>query len=222
MVDHTKELIMRIHFFLSKLHIADVAVSQDNYAYQYMLKLADRYYREFRNQKISIIPGVQETRQLFHQIKLDPTKHRPSSEALLRRALKQKKYPKINTMVDIGNWCSLEFLIPICVYNTDKIAGKINFRMGKKNESYLAHNNREINLENRLVVADELGAFGSPITDSIRTAVTIDTKNVLVLLFSPKTFSHELLEDQLKTIEERIFKFCGGNTISKEIKEISL
>src|SRR5213594_4208369 len=40
------------------------------------------------------IPGVSETRALFHKLDIDPTKARPSSEALLRRVLQGKGLPR--------------------------------------------------------------------------------------------------------------------------------
>ena len=39
------------------------------------------------------IPGVAETRTLFHRLGVDPTKTRPSSEALLRRVVQGKGLP---------------------------------------------------------------------------------------------------------------------------------
>src|SRR5213593_855629 len=54
------------------------------------------------------IPGVAETRALFHRLDIDPTKTRPSSEALLRRVLQGKGLPRVNAVVDVCNLCSLE------------------------------------------------------------------------------------------------------------------
>ena len=50
-------------------------------------------------------------------IGIDPTKTRPSSEALLRRVRKGDHLPRINTLVDICNWCSLEFQLPYGLYD---------------------------------------------------------------------------------------------------------
>jgi len=47
----------------------------------------------------------------------DPTRYRPSSEALLRRILKGQGLHPVNTAVDVNNLCSLEFLLPMCMYD---------------------------------------------------------------------------------------------------------
>src|SRR5439155_13775077 len=52
------------------------------------------------------VPGVAEARALFHALDLDPTKTRPSSEALLRRVLQGKGLPQVNPAVDVCNLCS--------------------------------------------------------------------------------------------------------------------
>ncbi len=83
--------------------------------------------------------------------------------------------------------------------------------MGREKETYYALNQREINVQNRFVISDERGAFGSPITDSIRTSVSLDTTNTLLVIFAPQTISHDLLQDHVSSFCERVFEFCGGN-----------
>ena len=57
-------------------------------------------------------------RAMYKRVGLDPTKTRPSSEALLRRILKGGAIPRINTMVDVINWCSVEFQLPYGLYDS--------------------------------------------------------------------------------------------------------
>jgi DNA/RNA-binding domain of Phe-tRNA-synthetase-like protein len=201
---------MELPIKLALISIKNIQVSQNHDAFQNLTKLADSYYQKYYNTPIGQVYGVQEARTLFHSIGIDPTKHRPSSEALLRRALKQKEFIPVNTLVDIGNWCSLDFLLPICVYDANAIKGNISVRLGTENETYLAHNHREINLFNRFVICDEMGAFGSPITDSVRTAVNLSTSNAFMIIFAPLTCSFDLLQDHVSSFSERVFDYCGG------------
>src|SRR4051812_45352947 len=48
-------------------------------------------------------------RTMYKRVGIDPTRTRPSSEALLRRVRKGEPLPRINSMVDVCNWCSFEF-----------------------------------------------------------------------------------------------------------------
>lgn len=199
----------------------NVAVTTQPTAYDKLLVCAREYAEKFKDKNIGEIAGVMNARTLFRAIGMDPTKHRPSSEGLLRRALKGKDYFSINTLVDIGNWCSLDFLLPICVYDADKTKGEITARLGCEGESYFGHNNREVNLFNRFVIADEAGPFGSPITDSTRTAVDLNTKNAILIIFAPEDYNDDLLQKQMITFAERVKKICGGEITNSFILKLN-
>ena len=53
--------------------------------------------------KSAEVPGAADARTLYKALGLDPTKTRPSNEALLRRALKGESLYRINTLVDALN-----------------------------------------------------------------------------------------------------------------------
>lgn len=202
---------------IAALYIKGIEVDDSSEAYNELLKLASTTKQAYGKTAIGKVPGVQIARKLFRAINLDPTKHRPSSEALLRRALKDKLFHRINSLVDIGNWCSLDFLLPICVYDLDKILGKVEIRLGRSDETYLAHNGRIINLSQRYVLADDSGPFGSPITDSVRTAVDLSTTNSLLVIFAPNDIDSELLQQQAAKFSQRVKQYCGGSTDKIEI-----
>src|SRR5438105_2546356 len=75
-------------------------------------------------------------RTLYKRIGIDPTKMRPSSEALLRRVRKGDELPRINSLVDVINWCSLESQLPFGLYDLDKILGSVELRLGRPGEEY--------------------------------------------------------------------------------------
>ena len=70
-------------------------------------------------------PGVAETRALFHRLGVDPTKTRPSSEALLRRVVQGKGLPRVNLAVDVCNLCSLEHQLPLGLYDREYVKGAV-------------------------------------------------------------------------------------------------
>ena len=65
-------------------------------------------------------------RTMYKRVGLDPTKTRPSSEALLRRVRKGDELPRINSLVDVINWCSLESQLPFGLYDRDQISGAVD------------------------------------------------------------------------------------------------
>ena len=184
--------------------VTNVKVSSNSFAFLKMQEVAKDYQEKYSKIPVSQVPGIQEARSFFRAVGIDPTKRRPSSEALLRRAVNGKDLYQINNIVDVGNWCSLEFLLPICVYDFAKIKGEISVKIGTADDSYLAHNNREMNFQDKFVVCDEIGAFGSPLTDSLRTAVTETTTSVLMIIFAPEDYDDQLLNQQMNIMDERI------------------
>ena len=74
-------------------------------------------------------------RTMYKRVGLDPTKTRPSNEALLRRVRKGGTIPRINSAVDVINWCSLEFQLPYGLYDFSKVSGSVTLRLGAAGES---------------------------------------------------------------------------------------
>lgn len=154
------------------------------------------------------IPGVAETRALFHRLNLDPTKTRPSSEALLRRVLQGKGLPRVNPAVDVCNLCSLEHQLPLGLYDRDQIKGGLVARLGKVDESYTGIRKHRVHLAGRLTLADEDGAFGAPTSDSARTAVTAATHNVAVVVYCPLDRVGAHLSTALERLASLLRTYC--------------
>lgn len=197
------ELDIKFEYFTLK----DLKITDSQEAYKQLLSCAQNYYDNFQL-PLSKIPGVQAGRDLFRALRIDPTRHRPSSEALLRRAMKQKGFFSVNNLVDVCNWCALDFLLPNGVYDLKKIHGNVTLREGLAGETYLALNNREVNLQSRYCLADEKGVFGSPITDSIRTSVDLETTEALAIIYAPVDYDSEKLLAQKKLMIDRISQYC--------------
>src|SRR5215510_8438952 len=128
------------------------------------------------------IPGVAETRALFHRLDIDPTKTRPSSEALLRRVLQGKGLPRVHPAVDVCNLCSLESQLPLGLYDREAIRGVVRVRVGSPGEGYPGIRKQRVNLTGRLLLADDEGPFGAPTADSQRTSVGGRTRNLMVVV----------------------------------------
>jgi len=124
-------------------------------------------------------------RTMYKRVGLDPTKTRPSSEALLRRVRKGDPLPRINSLVDVCNWCSLEFQLPYGLYDAARIEGDMELRLGREGESYAGIRKDDVHVGGRLTLADARGPFGNPTSDSARTMVTTSTVTAVVVVFAP-------------------------------------
>lgn len=194
-----------------------IRVSSHQAAFLELQKCAARYRERYGSLEIGQVGGVQLARQLFRELGIEPTKHRPASEALLRRALKDLSFYSINNLVDVCNFCALDFLLPNGVYDRRKLKGDIVLRRGRPCEEYIGHNGQPVHLAGRYTLVDEIGPFGSPITDSIRAAVTAETDQALIVIYAPLAYPESELTDRLATFCERLVKFCQARIIDKAI-----
>jgi DNA/RNA-binding domain of Phe-tRNA-synthetase-like protein len=145
---------------------------------------------------VSLKPTIRETKEAYRLLGKDPSRYRPSAEALTRRIVKGKDLFWINNIVDILNLISLESGFSIGGYDADKIQGAVEFGVGKANEPYQAIGRGELNIENLPLFRDEMGAFGSPTSDSLRTMVSMQTTRFLMVIID--FAGNEILEEVIK------------------------
>jgi DNA/RNA-binding domain of Phe-tRNA-synthetase-like protein len=163
------------------------------------------------------VPGAADARTLYKQLGLDPTKTRPSSEALLRRVLKGEPLYRINTLVDALNLCSLRAQLPFGLYDRSRIEPPVALRRGRAGESYEGIRKGDVNVEGRPVLADGQGPFGNPSSDSARTMVRLETSEALVTVYAPATFATARLERILDDTSSTLTRFCGGAVVERRL-----
>lgn len=161
--------------------------------------------------RMSPPPESAAVRTMYKKVGIDPTKTRPSNEALLRRVRKGDAIPRINSAVDIVNWCSLEFQLPYGLYDFAKVVGPVTMRLGREGESYPGIRKDDVNVGGRITVADDAGAFGNPTSDSARTMVTPAVTELLVVVYAPQEIPRSQLDRVLTVTAERIALIAGGS-----------
>jgi DNA/RNA-binding domain of Phe-tRNA-synthetase-like protein len=160
---------------------------------------------------------VTAVRTMYKRVGLDPTKTRPSSEALLRRVRKGDPLPRINSMVDVCNWCSLEFQLPYGLYDAARIDGDVELRIGHPGESYPGIRKDDVNVGGRITLADRLGPFGNPTSDSARTMVTTQTTKALLVVFAPREMDRARIDRVLDATSSRMAEFTGCHEAARSV-----
>ena len=128
---------------------------------------------------------VKHARELYRRFGVDPTRHRPSSEALLRRA-RRGEWPRLNSLVDVANVMSLRLQVPVGLHDLDQVEGEeLVLRTGAAGESYPGIGKERVNVEGRLCLADAAGPCGNPSADSARTQITTATERALWIYYLP-------------------------------------
>jgi len=155
-------------------------------------------------------PDVQAVREMYRRIGLDPTKTRPSNEALLRRVRRGEPFPRVNALVDAVNLCSLECQLPYGVYDQAALSGPITLRLGHEGEAYAGIRKDTVHVTGRVTVADDLGPFGNPTSDSARAMVTGATCDALIVVYAPLGTPASTLARVLDLTAARVETAVGG------------
>lgn len=137
---------------------------------------------QLKIEDISQIPSIASSRKAYKACGKDPARYRLSAEALLRRVVNRGELYQVNNVVDCLNLVSISTGFSIGGYDAEKIKGKIVFGIGAEDEPYEGIGRGVLNIEYMQVFRDDLGAFGTPTSDSVRTSVTADTKRFLMII----------------------------------------
>jgi DNA/RNA-binding domain of Phe-tRNA-synthetase-like protein len=130
------------------------------------------------------MPEVKALRDAYRVLGKDPSRYRGSQESLLRRVLQGKGLFRINTAVDINNLVSLESAHSVGCYDAERLQPPVTFRVGKAGEAYRGIGKESINLDGLPVFADGAGPFGSPTSDSERAMITLNTREIMMLIIA--------------------------------------
>jgi len=151
------------------------------------------------------VPPLERARELYRRFGTDPTRMRPSSEALLRRIKKGESLPRINSLVDVANSLSVQLQVPVGLYDLGKLKGEdLTVRLGRKDETYERIGKERVNVAERICVADAEGPCGNPSADSARTMITTATDRAAWIYFLPVS------DDELDRTAELIAVFGRG------------
>ena len=176
-----------------------------------MDEICERKRREFTLESLADAEPTRAVRAMFRAWGVDPSKYRPSSEALLRRVVQGKGLYRVSNLVDIGNLGSIETGWPYGCYDRSRIAPPIVFRHGAPGEAYEGIGKRIWHLEGRPVLADLEGPFGSPISDSTRSMIAESARDILVVIYAPSPASDASLETAMAQLAQRLAQFAGAS-----------
>src|SRR5579872_4467206 len=185
---------------------------RDERLWQQVETLCQQQAREFALEKLAEYAQIAAVRGLQKSFGFDPTRYRPSSEALLRRVLKGQGLHSVNAAVDVNNLCSLEWLLPMCIYDLRNVNGQARVRIGQPGEEYPGIGRQIFSAENKVIIADESGIMGSTVSDSERTKVTTATTDILLAIYAPSSLDARMIERYAAFAGQRMVEFNGGQT----------
>ncbi|MFC1653683.1 lysine--tRNA ligase [Patescibacteria group bacterium] len=166
---------------------------------------------------------IQSYRQMYKDMGVKWHSKRPSPEALLRRIATGKGlYSPINTCVDAYNLVVMKNRVSAGAFDADKLQTPVQVKIAEGGETafYIGDKDEPTTLkEGEVCYFDQEGPYNVDYNyrDALRTAVTLETKNIWINTegiydISPKRVL-QTLEDTI-TITQ---KYCGGKVLEKGI-----
>lgn len=173
---------------------------------------------------------IQAWREAYRSFGAKPKKYTCSVENLYRMILEGIQLRHINKIVDIYNYISLKYMVPVGGDNTDKIDGDIILRFAKGDEPFMRLNSDEVDHPNEgeVVYADdkEILCRRWNWRECDKSKMTEQTKNVALAVEGLDPVSKNdvlLILDELAGLVE---KFCGGevttNILNAENREVEI
>ncbi len=188
-------------------------VKESNDLESFKKKIIERANAKWTIDQLREFPIFRSYRDFFWRVGVDPTKTRPASEALIRRVLRGKQLPIINTCVDAYNLASIETAIPLAAFDEGELEGELFMRAAKPNEEFLG-----IGMKKPVI----LGGGEPVITDGERLVaiypyrdaeickITQETNNVRLLVCGVPNIEKDILVKAGKIAVEWVTQFCGG------------
>ena len=146
-------------------------------------ELGEHYKATLTTESLKELSGIAATRRVYKACGKDPSRYRPASEQLIRRMLQGKELYQIDTLVDLINLASIRYGYSIGGFDADKFVGDtLTLGIGRAGEPYEGIGRGMLNIEGLPVYRDQLGGVGTPTSDNERTKITLDTRNLVVLI----------------------------------------
>ena len=179
--------------------IRDVKVERTNAETERLRDLVFGQVRlTFKIEELKDNPLVRAYRDLFWALNIDPTKTRPSGEALLRRVLHKKDIPQISSAVDAYNLASLKTIIQISGFDLDTITPPLYIRFSRKDDVFKGigmQTPKHLDEKMLLVTNGRQVVCIYPHKDADATKITGKTDDILLVGYgAPKVQKNRLVE----------------------------
>lgn len=171
-------------------------------------------YREaYTVDSVKDIDAIRATRDAYRALGKDPSRYRPSAEALCRRVLRGMQLYRVSTVVDLVNLVSMETGYSIGGFDADKIVGdRLVLGVGSDGEPYEGIGRGPLNIASLPVYRDGAGGIGTPTSDNERTKIDLATSHLLLIVNSYGATSPD---DAAEELEALLLKYASASNIDK-------
>ena len=133
------------------IHYTKIVVAESPQMIKGRMQLyQENLFLEMQELPVTQREGIAEWRQFWKKLGADPNRYRHSAESLMRRISKQNYLTPIHSGVDLNNFFSLQYEMPIGLYDVAQIKGVVEIDLGHDEIGYEGLNGRFNSLANIL------------------------------------------------------------------------
>jgi len=171
---------------------------------------------KYNTETLSQTPKIDVWRKTYSAFGAKPKENKSSVENLYRLVLQGVNLRHINKLVDIYNFISLKYMVPVGGEDIDKIEGDVVLTFAEPNEpTVLLLGDKEPRPPHagEVIYKDNVSAICRRWNwrEADRTKFTEETKNCFLVIEGLLPVTKQGIEDATKELKELVQKFCGGN-----------
>ena len=213
------------------LVVQDIDNSGSNKAITKLLRKQESEIRKnFNTETLSQNPKISAWRTAYSSFGAKPKKYKCSVENLYRMILNEIELKPISNLVDIYNYVSIKYIIPLGGDDTDKIDGTVTLKIAKGDEPFTVLNSEEVKSpkQGEVIYADDKEVLCRRWNwrECDKSKMTENTKNATLVIEGLPPFTKADISNIMTELAELVKKFCGGkskmfilNNSLSEIKE---
>lgn len=166
------------------------------------------HWANVTEKQLAANPLIVAYRQLKRQLGGD-TQMLPAVEGLLTRGILKGRFPKVNSVVDAANIVSIKHLVPIGLFDFDKIRGSVELTLAALGDQFIPiGKDKPVKLSpGTPVLKDIEGTFSAVGSrDSQRTSITVGTRNVLAFSWGIEGIDSKVVSQALDQCAAEILR----------------
>ena len=187
------------------IQLSEIRYFNENYSIQPEIeRITSEIRSKVTKNNLKDHPIIKYYRDFYWDIlNIDPTKIRPSNEALIRRITRNNTIPKISPLVDAYNWASIESFISMGAYDLDTLTLPISISAIAEPRTFFSIGNQEKTLDPGTIVVQDsklqvLCQF--PYRDAEATKITCQTENAIILLYGVPGVKSSIMENAMRIL----------------------
>ncbi|ENQ3104955.1 hypothetical protein ACEOWJ_000887 [Bacillus cereus] len=216
--DAVKNLFPHLNIYYKDLYLNSKKTEMDN-SIEILWKKQHDKWRGKSKKDLLEFKNIYLYKEFFEYLGIDTKKYPPSVQNIIQRFLIKteiNKYPKINQIVDLVNLAAVSSLIPLGVFDLQKVKGEIILDVSKCNDKFLPLGAEEIiNLDpGTLILRDEEKVLSQfCYRDSEFQKITAHTAEIRVMGCQINGIKKEDVENAVEQALDRLASFYDISTV---------